>query len=404
MKQNFKSTAAFGIKKFGYISNFSSSVAQFNFLLQGTGQTVTSTEIDSLVDAITPVNFNSKGSDRYDNKPISDKYANYRIIKTGRKTASNEEIVALFVKNKKFGSYEGVTWTTMRWLRHEINLMQKPNIGKIFFNNMESFENFLEDIANNAVVEPWSFSNRPSISKYPILKSYLEHIFGKLQKETEAGAQNKIVQSADGRYILFNTNLPDTFGNDIIIIAEVRKKVNGEEYYENPEMFTKGVSKMRSLGFSVDNMPQPATFFEDVNEVIFQSTWMIDSSFDHLNHIIQDNRSRFPKEYQEKDPQVVAGDLIKGINMAVSMAKRNFKYIAPMYRPQKDCIQMLMPIYLSGSYREAPDFALVLTPDNGIYIPETILPIDGAYQNARLIAMPDEAWLRPDSIFSCTKA
>ena len=44
--------------------------------------------------------------------------------------------------------------------------------------------------------------------------------------------------------------------------------------------------------------------------------------------------------------------------------------------------------------------ALVLTPDNGIYIPETILPIDGAYQNARLIAMPDEAWLRPDTIFS----
>ena len=160
---------------------------------------------------------------------------------------------------------------------------------------------------------------------------------------------------------------------------------------------------MRRLGFNVDNTPQPATFFEDVNEVIFQSAWTIDSSFEHLSHIIQDNRSRFPKEYQEKDPVRVAGDLEQGINMAVRMAKRNFKYIAPMYRPQKDCIQMLMPIYLSGSYREAPDFALVLTPDNGIYIPETILPIDGAYQNARLIAMPDEAWLRPDTIFSCPK-
>ena len=183
-------------------------------------------------------------------------------------------------------------------------------------------------------------------------------------------------------------------------MAEVRKKVNGEEYFENPSMFTKGVSEMRRLGFNVENTPQPATFFEDVNEVIFQSSWTIDSSFEHLDHIIQDNRSRFPKEYQQKDPVRVAGDLEQGINMAVRMAKRNFKYIAPMYRPQKDCIQMLMPIYLSGSYREAPDFALVLTPDNGIYIPETILPIDGAYQNARLIAMPDEAWLRPDSIFS----
>jgi hypothetical protein len=43
--------------------------------------------------------------------------------------------------------------------------------------------------------------------------------------------------------------------------------------------------------------------------------------------------------------------------------------------------------------------ALVLTPEDGIYLPETILPIEGAYQNARLIAMPDEAWLKPETIF-----
>ena len=399
MKKN-GNTTAFGIKKFGYISDFKSSVAQFNHLLQGTGQSVTSTEIDSIVDGVTPVNLNSFGCDNHYSKPVSDEFAAYRMVRTGRKTASGDEIVGLFVRNKKYKSYEGVTWTTRRGVKHEVDLFGKLRIGEIVFANKNAYEKFLEDIASNAVAEPWSFSNRPSACKYPILKSYLENIFGKLRKETQAGATNKIVQSADGHYILFNTNLPDTFGRDILIMAEVRKKVNGEEYFENPSMFTKGVSEMRRLGFSVENTPQPATFFEDVNEVIFQSSWTIDSSFEHLDHIIQDNRSRFPKEYQEKDPIRVAGDLEQGINMAVRMAKRNFKYIAPMYRPQKDCIQMLMPIYLNGSYREAPDFALVLTPDNGIYIPETILPIDGAYQNARLIAMPDEAWLRPDTIFS----
>ena len=403
MKKN-GNTTAFGIKKFGYISDFKSSVAQFNHLLQGTGQSVTSTEIDSIVYGVTPVNLNSFGCDNHYSKPDTDEFAGYRMIRTGRKTASGDEIVGLFVRNKKYKSYEGVTWTTRRGVKHEVALFSKLRIGEIVFSNKNAYEKFLEDIASNAVAEPWSFSNRPSACKYPILKSYLENIFGKLRKETQAGATNKIVQSADGHYILFNTNLPDTFGRDILIMAEVRKKVNGEEYFENPSMFTKGVSEMRRLGFSVENTPQPATFFEDVNEVIFQSSWTIDSSFEHLDHIIQDNRSRFPKEYQEKDPIRVAGDLEQGINMAVRMAKRNFKYIAPMYRPQKDCIQMLMPIYLSGSYREAPDFALVLTPDNGIYIPETILPIDGAYQNARLIAMPDEAWLRPDTIFSCPKS
>ena len=70
--------------------------------------------------------------------------------------------------------------------------------------------------------------------------------------------------------MLFNTNLPDTFGNDIVIMADVRKKVNGEEYYENPSMFLPGLKGKRQYGFSDDANPVPATFFEDVNEVIFR--------------------------------------------------------------------------------------------------------------------------------------
>lgn len=69
-----------------------------------------------------------------------------------------------------------------------------------------------------------------------------------------------------------------------------------------------------------------------------------------------------------------------------------------MYRPQEAKIQLLMPIYLSGSFTSSPDFALVLDLEDGIYTPETILPLDAAYQNARLITKPDELWLNPDDI------
>ena len=74
MRKNIN-TAAFGIKKFGYISDFKSSVAQFNQLLQGTGQTITSTEIDTLVDNCTPINLNSRGWDNFNRQPIEDDYA-----------------------------------------------------------------------------------------------------------------------------------------------------------------------------------------------------------------------------------------------------------------------------------------------------------------------------------------
>lgn len=33
------------------------------------------------------------------------------------------------------------------------------------------------------------------------------------------------------------------------------------------------------------------------------------------------------------------------IDFAVALAQRNYKFIVPMYRPQEDMIQLLMPIY-----------------------------------------------------------
>lgn len=397
-----KKLANYGLKKFGYINNLSSQVAQFNYLLQGTGNAMKEYEIDALVDGLQPVNLNSFGYDNFHGAPVDAEHTAYRLINTGLKTATGEDIVGLFTLNKKRKSFEGVTWTTNRGLRIEVSLKSRPHIDDIFFASKDAFDTFLDSIAKSAVPEPWSFSANEGVCAYPILKSYLENIFRKLKKESAEGKINKVVYSSDGQHILFNTNLPDTFGNDILILADVRKKANGEEYYENPLMSKGGIHGRRQYRFSDDAKPEPATFFEDVNEVIFQSSWEIDASFDHLYHIIQDNRSRFPKDYQKKNPEEVAGDLEKAINLAIKLAKRNFKYIAPMYRPQKNGIQLLMPIYLKGSYRQFPDFALVLTPENGIYLPETILSIEGAYQNARLIAMPDEAWLKPDTILSGT--
>ena len=332
----------FGLKKFGYIRDFSAQLSQFNCLLRGTGSEVGYSDIDSLVDGLQTVNLNSYGCDNFHGNPVEESYCVCRAINTDRRTASGEEIVGLFFRNPKRRSYEGVTWTTSGNVKAEVTMVRRPRLGSIYFAS--------------------------------------------------------IVYSLDGQHMLFNTNLPDIFGNDIVIMADVRKKVNGEEYYENPSMFLSGLKGKRQYGFSDDANPVPATFFEDVNEVVFQSSWEIDTNYEQLSHIIQDNRSRFPREYQGRDAQEVAGDLQKAIDLARRMAKRNFKYIAPMYRPQTNRIQLLMPIYLSGSFRKAPDFALVLTPDNGIYVPETILSIEMAYQDARLITMPDESWLRPDTL------
>lgn len=77
------------------------------------------------------------------------------------------------------------------------------------------------------------------------------------------------------------------------------------------------------------------------------------------------------------------------------------EFIVPMYRPQENKIQLLMPIYLDLEFSPKPDFALVLTPDeeHGVYVPHTILELDQVYKNARLIMKPNSTWLNPEKIF-----
>ena len=156
------------------------------------------------------------------------------------------------------------------------------------------------------------------------------------------------------------------------------------------------VNKKRIV--KIDDLPEPALYFTNINEVIFHPSIEIDRNYDRFTHIIDERRDRFPASEQDKDTTELARSLDHSINYAIAIAKRNYKLVVPMYRPQEDKIQLLMPIYLSGSFTSRPNFALVLNLNEGIYTPETILPLDAAYQNARLITKPDELWLNPDDL------
>ena len=69
--------------------------------------------------------------------------------------------------------------------------------------------------------------------------------------------------------------------------------------------------------------------------------------------------------------------------------------VVPQY--YNNSIQFLMPIYLGTEFNGKPDFALVLSMDNSTQMPfyrgTTILTVEMAYQNARLLAKPDNPWL-----------
>ena len=153
------------------------------------------------------------------------------------------------------------------------------------------------------------------------------------------------------------------------------------------------------MGFDSSD-PMPPTFFKDINEIIFHSDWEIDQDIAKYEHIIEERLERFPEKYRELSADDLGLKLDSAINFAKRIAQRNYKFIVPMYYPTQRRIQLLMPIYLATSYTSHPDFALVLTPhaQEKLYTPETILGLDEVYQDARLIAKPEESWLNPEII------
>jgi len=395
-----------GIKSLGHIKNIRTFVQELQNLLIGTTQTATQTIVDKAIDEQfekSTLRFLNKfgfTNDR-DFDILDSSNATYIVFNTTYNNKDGEDILGWFYRVRMDLNFTGVSFGTEKDLKSEIKDNTLFKMGDIYFENWRDGYSFLDDLADNTIPEKWIYNYHKSGIPHPILKAYIENIFEKLKKEP-----GKILINDDKKYIVFNSNLLDKYFHEIYIIAEVEED-EIEVGYKNPFRL-KSLTDLIRLNFKIDGkqvknldqLPEKPTFFKDINEVIFQTDWTIDRSFEKFEHIIEERKERFPSEYHVKKNDELARALDNAINYAVAIAQRNYKFIVPHYRPQDDKIQLLMPIYLSGSFTEKPDFALVLDPDSKhqIYTPQTILPLDAAYQNARLIAKPDEYWLNPATI------
>ena len=383
-----------GLYTLGFVENKSTYVNDLQKLLNGTEYIASKEEINEFT--LKVEYYNQKGFQRLSNGDcVNSNNATYIRFKTIYKTMNDEIIYGWFTRSKSI--FKGVEWGTEKQFQKKVKRNSAFSIGCMYFDHTGEGLSFLEDIASNTIPETWKYRNNTSFINYPILKSYLENVLERLKKEEADGKKDKILYSKDKKYVMFNTNLLDIYFHEVIVVGEVEH--DGEDFYiKNPHRSANPLER-RTLGFGKSNPIQPQ-FFDDINDVIYQVNWDILKDFDKFTHIIQERIDRFPEEYKEDTPDYLARRLDDAISFAVTLAQRNYKFLVPMYRPQTHSIQLLMPIYLNKRYSERPDFALVLTPnkDAEMYVPETILPLDAVYQNARLIAKPDELWLNPNTI------
>ena len=268
------------------------------------------------------------------------------------------------------------------------------------FDNLDECNLFLENLKGKIIPEPWEYKRKKDDTfKNPILKSYLQFELDRLFYEQDVlNYSDRIIFNENKNKVLFNTNLINKYGKDLKIVGtllEISNKIYLSELEISPS-----TSDLKKMGFDSLKEPMSPMFFKDINEIIFHCDWEIDQSMKSYEHILEDRIERFPEKYRDLTPDDLGLRLDNAINLARRIAQRNYKFIVPMYYPTKNRIQLLMPIYLESSYSSHPDFALVLTPnaDVKLYTLETILGLDEVYQDARLIAKPEESWLNPEML------
>lgn len=238
-------------------------------------------------------------------------------------------------------------------------------------------------LAELAEPEAWDYAETESANDFPILDSYLKYTFLRIHETTG------ITVSANGNFSCFNTGLVTK--NQESIYAFLKKGDEGSR----PWMLVDFVKESNRQ--FVDNfggsVPPLAEYFEDPSELLFDRRLNL---FINIDHILE-NIERFTEHLRENE--YMARQLL---NSAQSQTEkrvyRNYKTAIPQFFRNKGGegrIQLLLPICLENPAKADLALTVAKNSDGTAYLSSTVLTLDMAYCNARLLARPDTEWLQP---------
>lgn len=251
------------------------------------------------------------------------------------------------------------------------------------FANLGRFDEHLSYLAHElAQEEQWDYRRKPQ-GGVPILWSYILHTFMRLQAESKiALAQKKTGE----RCACFNTGLVTKLQQEIFaVFGENRKRT-----VDDPDWFLQGFFDEAMPPVHVfPQKPELATYWTDPADLVFDPSRRVEVN---KHHIILERGDRFPSQFQGHEQMMILF-LDSMVNMSLRRVRRNYKTAVPQYHRGR--MELLLPLCLNPQDPQSVDLALVLSREDEVYKASTVLPLDWAYRNARLLARPDPEWLQP---------
>lgn len=331
------------------------------------------------------------------------------------KCLQNNEEYSLFYKNfvniESEPIYETTRIKVQSGAEIEFDVEENSHFGnsaiKIYYDGRKPLEKFAllpyweSKIAYLATIspEPWDYRNSdPENRVLPVLSNYLFYTFARLRKEEKLYNEKRISTSETEvvfrgakrkvKCVCFNTGLATNYQEEIFayFVENNHKKTKND-----PDWVLRRFCKASDQEMSVFEKPEWANYFrdmEDLSEILYDTTLPHELKYDH---ILKDREERFPRELNSLPDSVIKDLLDQGLEKARKRVRRNYKTAVPQY--YNGHIQLLLPLSLLS--QDKADLALAVEKDGKRYISRTVLKLEWAYSNARLLAKPDREWLDP---------
>lgn len=236
----------------------------------------------------------------------------------------------------------------------------------------------LDELAELSESENWDYQNTQGDHHKPILFNYLQHTYARLASE------EKIIVSDDGQCITFNTGLVTDNQEPIFAFANSNRNQGSNAPWYFQGWRRRGEFEMTKFS----DLPEMAHYFDNPSALVYDYRKELRAN---IEHIVTDNKERFPEPYKSMDDYAVQTFLKGALDNAKERVKRNYKTAIPhFYRGR---VQLLLPLCL-GNPSQA-DLAIVAEDHGSFYRASTCLTLDMAYNNARQLARPDRDWLLP---------
>ena len=224
----------------------------------------------------------------------------------------------------------------------------RPN-ALLEFAYFPRWEDHLTDLAHLAEEEDWEYHRSPSPRPLPILYNYLRYTYVRLAEE------GKITVSTDEQWACLNTGLV-TPSQEAIFMLFDRNIHPNQQFWHFDKFRRKGEWQLNPFA----SLPDMAHYFDDPSKLVFDCRKELRAN---IEHIIADNKQRFPAPYSAMDDYPLQTFLKGSIDNAKERVRRNYKAAIPQY--YNGSVQLLLPLCISSPGGGVPLIWLLLSKITG---------------------------------------